>query len=70
MDWVLTAVDNIDPENSTQPGWVQAAALCHQYPTLAMGMARIMEMDPVNVTRWPSQCVKRSLPAAHLATRS
>ncbi|UXA21162.1 type IV secretory system conjugative DNA transfer family protein [Mycobacterium sp. SMC-4] len=46
MDWVLTAVDNIDPENSTQPGWVQAAALCHQYPTLAMGMARIMEMDP------------------------
>lgn len=46
MSWVLTAVDNIDPENSTEPGWVQAAALCYEYPTLAMGMARIMEMDP------------------------
>lgn len=46
MDWVLRGVDNIDPEKHNEPGWAAAAAICHQYPTLSMGMMRIMDMDP------------------------
>ncbi|MBY0286808.1 MAG: type IV secretory system conjugative DNA transfer family protein [Mycobacteriaceae bacterium] len=46
MDWVLRAVDNIDPENFTEPGWAQAAALCRRYEVLALGMMRILQMDP------------------------
>lgn len=46
MDWVLRGVDNIDPEKHDEPGWAAAAAICHQYPTLSMGMMRIMDMDP------------------------
>ncbi|ORV08032.1 type IV secretory system conjugative DNA transfer family protein [Mycolicibacterium fallax] len=46
MPWVLEAVDNIDPEKFTEPGWAAAAGLCHAYPVLALGMMRILEMDP------------------------
>lgn len=45
MSWVLTAVDNIDPEKFDTPGWAQAAALCHKHKVLALGMMRILEMD-------------------------
>ena len=45
MSWVLTAVDNIDPEQFDSPGWAQAAGLCHKYEVLALGMMRILEMD-------------------------
>jgi len=45
MSWVLTAVDNIDPKDFQNPGWAQAAALCHNYETLALGMMRILDMD-------------------------
>lgn len=46
MNWILTGVGNIDPERSGEPGWAQAAAICHDYPTLAEGMVDIMGMDP------------------------
>lgn len=46
MDWVLRAVDNIDPENISEPGWAQAAALCHRYEVLALGMMRTLDMEP------------------------
>nr|VTP02039.1 Conjugal transfer protein TraG [Mycobacterium riyadhense] len=49
MDWVLRAVDNIDTtskEAGKKPGWLQAAAICHRYEVLAMGMTRILEMEP------------------------
>ena len=45
MSWVLTAVDNIDPEKYTEPGWAQAAAWCREYEVLALGMMRILDMD-------------------------
>ncbi|MDP7707468.1 type IV secretory system conjugative DNA transfer family protein [Mycobacterium sp. TY815] len=49
MDWVLRAVDNIDttsPDARSKPGWLQAAAICHRYEVLAIGMNRILEMEP------------------------
>ena len=46
MDWVLRAVDNIDPQRGAAPGWHQAAALCHRFEVLALGMLRILDMDP------------------------
>jgi Type IV secretory system Conjugative DNA transfer len=49
MDWVLRAVDNLDtasPNAGKKPGWLQAAAICHRYEVLAMGMTRILEMEP------------------------
>lgn len=46
MNWVLRAVDNIDPEKRNEPGWAQAAALCHRYETLALSMMRTLEMEP------------------------
>lgn len=46
MDWVLRAVDNIDPTKSAEPGWAQAAALCRRYEVLALGMLRILDMEP------------------------
>lgn len=49
MDWVLRAVDNIDTESEDahrKPGWLQAQALCWNYEVLAIGMARIMDMEP------------------------
>ena len=49
MEWVLRAVDNIDTTSriaGKKPGWLQAAAICHRYEVLAIGMARILEMDP------------------------
>ncbi|MGV7524150.1 type IV secretory system conjugative DNA transfer family protein, partial [Mycobacterium kansasii] len=29
-----------------KPGWLQAAAICHRYEVLAMGMTRILDMEP------------------------
>lgn len=49
MEWVLRAVDNIDTisENAgKKPGWLQAAAICHRYEVLAVGMTSILDMDP------------------------
>jgi hypothetical protein len=46
MRWVLRAVDNIDPQRSGEPGWFQAAALCHRFEVLALGMLRILDMEP------------------------
>lgn len=46
MDWVLRAVDNLDPENVDEPGWAQAAALCHRYEVLAISMMRTLDMEP------------------------
>lgn len=49
MDWVLRAVDNIDTTSKQagkKPGWLQAAAICHRYEVLAMGMTRILDMEP------------------------
>jgi hypothetical protein len=49
MDWVLKAVDNIkttDKNAASKPGWLQAAAICHRYEVLALGMTRILEMEP------------------------
>ncbi|MCH9736847.1 MAG: type IV secretory system conjugative DNA transfer family protein [Actinomycetia bacterium] len=46
MDWVLKGVDNIDPKRISEPGWAQAAATCSEFPTIALGMRAIMEMDP------------------------
>lgn len=45
MDWVLMAVDNIDPEDIDSPGWNQAAAMCRRFPVLSQGLIRILEMD-------------------------
>jgi TraM recognition site of TraD and TraG len=48
MGWVLRAVDNIDTIGSDatkRPGWLQAAAICHRYDVLAVGMTRILDMD-------------------------
>lgn len=48
MEWVLRAVDNLDttPEGASQPGWLQAAAICSRYEVLAIGMTRILGMEP------------------------
>ncbi|MBU8819260.1 type IV secretory system conjugative DNA transfer family protein [Mycolicibacterium goodii] len=46
MDWVLRAVDNIDPEKVSEPGWAQAAARCHKYEVLALSMMRTLDMEP------------------------
>ena len=48
MDWVLKAVDNIDTTSAGagRPGWLQAAAICHRYEVLAVGMSRILDMEP------------------------
>ncbi|MGV7918600.1 type IV secretory system conjugative DNA transfer family protein [Mycobacterium kansasii] len=49
MDWVLRSVDNIDTTSKQagkKPGWLQAAAICHRYEVLAMGMTRILDMEP------------------------
>lgn len=48
MDWVLKGVDNMDvtEDAARQPSWVQAAALCSQYEVLAIGMTKILGMEP------------------------
>lgn len=46
MAWVLEGVDNIDPKRVDVAGWAQAASFCSDFPTLAVGMRAIMEMDP------------------------
>lgn len=46
MEWVLKAVDNIDPNRRMEPGWHLAAALCHRFEVLALGMLRILDMEP------------------------
>jgi type IV secretion system protein VirD4 len=45
MEWVLEGVDNIDPEDTVNPGWVTAAALCRRYHRLTTGMQRIMTFE-------------------------
>lgn len=74
MNWVLRAVDNINPEDSTSPGWVQAAAQCREYETLAIGMLRILDMEAKQrdsvaitmrkaITPWLRQSLMRHLDA-------
>ncbi|MBN3458428.1 type IV secretory system conjugative DNA transfer family protein [Mycobacterium sp. DSM 3803] len=46
ITWVLKAVDNLDPESMNSPGWAQAAALCRNFEVLALGMLRILDMEP------------------------
>lgn len=49
IEWVLRAVDNIDTtgkDAGKKPGWLQAAAICHRYEVLAVGMTSILDMDP------------------------
>lgn len=46
MQWVLRAVDNLDAERRNEPGWHQAAAYCHRFDVLALGMLRILDMEP------------------------
>jgi hypothetical protein len=46
MHWVLRAVDNIDEGRANEPGWHQAAAYCHRFDVLALGMMRILDMEP------------------------
>ena len=46
MQWVLRAVDNLDAERRSEPGWHQAAYLCHRFDVLALGMLRILDMEP------------------------
>jgi type IV secretion system protein VirD4 len=48
MEWVLKAVDNLEVTEAAarQPSWVQAAALCSRYEVLAIGMTRILGMEP------------------------
>ncbi len=48
MEWVLKAVDNLEvtEDAARQPSWVQAAALCSRFEVLAIGMTRILGMEP------------------------
>ncbi|WP_250150467.1 type IV secretory system conjugative DNA transfer family protein [Mycolicibacter acidiphilus] len=45
MGWVLQAVDNINPDDDMNPGWMQAADRCEEYPVLATMLHRILDMD-------------------------
>jgi hypothetical protein len=46
MGWVLRAVDNLDADRRSEPGWHQAAYVCHRFQVLALGMLRILDMEP------------------------
>jgi hypothetical protein len=46
MGWVLRAVDNLDADRRSEPGWHQAAYVCHRFEVLALGMLRILDMEP------------------------
>jgi Type IV secretory system Conjugative DNA transfer len=47
IEWVLRAVDNIDPDSTDEPGWHQAVSICQRVEVLALGLRRILEMaDP------------------------
>jgi type IV secretion system protein VirD4 len=77
MDWVLRAVDNIDPEKFNEPGWAQAAAICRRFEVLALGMMRILEMDPrqrdsvaITMRKAITPWLRLSLSALQLASSS
>lgn len=44
IEWVLRAVDNVNPDCSNEPGWHQAVAICHSVEILALGLRRILEL--------------------------
>jgi hypothetical protein len=47
IEWVLRAVDNINPDCANEPGWQQAVSICQHVEVLALGLRRILEMaDP------------------------
>jgi Type IV secretory system Conjugative DNA transfer len=45
IEWVLRAVDNINPDCGNEPGWQQAVSICHRVEVLALGLRRILEME-------------------------
>jgi hypothetical protein len=45
IEWVLRAVDNINPDCADEPGWHQAVSICHRVEVLALGLRRILEME-------------------------
>jgi hypothetical protein len=47
IEWVLRAVDNINPDCTNEPGWQQAVSICQGVEVLALGLRRILETgDP------------------------
>jgi type IV secretion system protein VirD4 len=47
IEWVLRAVDNMNPDCTDEPGWQQAVSICQGVEALALGLRRILEMgDP------------------------
>jgi hypothetical protein len=47
IEWVLRAVDNINPDSTDEPGWHQAVSICQSVEVLALGLRRSLEMaDP------------------------
>jgi Type IV secretory system Conjugative DNA transfer len=45
IEWVLRAVDNINPDCGNEPGWQQAVSICHSVEIFALGLRRILEME-------------------------
>ena len=46
MPWVVSAIDNTDPQAGSEPSWVQAAHCCHETPLLSLSLKRALDMDP------------------------
>lgn len=44
VQWILRAVDNINPDCGNEPGWQQAVSICQRVEVLASGLRRILEM--------------------------
>lgn len=44
MPWVLSAIDNTDPQASSEPSWAQAAHCCRETPLLAEQVSRPLEL--------------------------
>ncbi len=44
--WVLRAVDNASADRSNEAGWHQAVSICRGVEVLALGLSRILEMEP------------------------
>jgi hypothetical protein len=45
IEWVLRAVDNVNPDCASEPGWHQTVSICHSVEVLALGLRRILEME-------------------------
>jgi type IV secretory system conjugative DNA transfer VirD4/TraG family protein len=45
MEWVLRAVDNMNPDCTNEPGWHQAVSICQGAEVLALGLRRTLEME-------------------------